>query len=121
MNIKKSNIKEDQAIGAQIRAMRLVRGLTQTELADLVGVKFQQIQKYESGANRVSASRLWQIANVLDVNIVQFFEGCECTRAHIASDVIIDKSSAELCAIYAQLSEKKRGQLIDLANLIAKE
>lgn len=121
MNSKCANKEEDKAIGAQIRAMRLSRGLTQSELADLVGVKFQQIQKYESGANRVAASRLWHIAKVLDVDIAKFFEGCADQRDYLAGEIIVDKSTAELCAIYSGLNEKKRDQLLGLANLIAKE
>ncbi|MFM2423632.1 MAG: hypothetical protein RLZZ70_17 [Candidatus Parcubacteria bacterium] len=49
--------------------------MTQQQLADKAGVKFQQIQKYETGANRVSASRLWDIAEAMDVSVAFFFEG----------------------------------------------
>ena len=49
--------------------------MTQQQLGDIVGIKFQQIQKYETGMNRISASRLWDIAQALDVSISFFFEG----------------------------------------------
>jgi transcriptional regulator with XRE-family HTH domain len=64
----------DQHVGARIRMQRMVRGFSQTELGKAVGVTFQQVQKYENGANRVSASRLQQIANVLKVRPDFFFE-----------------------------------------------
>src|SRR3984885_6447868 len=63
----------DQHVGARIRMQRMVRGLSQTELGKAVGVTFQQVQKYEKGVNRVSASRLQQIANVLKVRPDFFF------------------------------------------------
>ena len=55
--------------------MRTLRGYSQTELATRVGLTFQQVQKYESGANRISASRLWEIAEALDTPIGFFFDG----------------------------------------------
>ena len=65
----------DVHVGKRIRHRRWLVGMTQQQLAEAVGIKFQQIQKYETGANRVSASRLWDIAEALDVDISFFFEG----------------------------------------------
>ena len=59
----------DVHVGKKIRQRRWLTGMTQQRLAELVGIKFQQIQKYETGANRVSASRLWDIADALDVQV----------------------------------------------------
>jgi transcriptional regulator with XRE-family HTH domain len=64
----------DRHVGARIRMQRMVRRLSQTELGNEVGVTFQQVQKYENGVNRVSASRLQQFANVLKVRPDFFFE-----------------------------------------------
>ncbi len=64
----------DIYVGNRVRSRRAQLGLTQTELGDGVGLTFQQIQKYERGANRVSASRLYQFGNILDVSISYFFE-----------------------------------------------
>jgi len=64
----------DIHVGKIIRQIRRDAGMTQQHLAEQVGVKFQQIQKYETGANRVSASRLWEIARVLDTPVHEFFE-----------------------------------------------
>ena len=64
----------DAAVGAKIRVLRVSRGLSQSDLADQIGVTFQQVQKYEKGANRVGASRLSQIADVLGVSVGELFE-----------------------------------------------
>ena len=67
----------DAHVGKRIRHRRWMLGMTQQQLGDGVGIKFQQIQKYETGMNRVSASRLWDIAEVLGVSIGFFFEGLQ--------------------------------------------
>ena len=64
----------DAMVGAKIRMLRVNRGISQTALAESIGVTFQQVQKYEQGADRVGASRLSQIASVLDVSVGEFFE-----------------------------------------------
>src|SRR5579872_3166496 len=65
----------DVAVGQRIRAFRHDANLSQTELADQIGVTFQQLQKYEKGTNRVGAGRLMHIARALDVPITAFFDG----------------------------------------------
>jgi transcriptional regulator with XRE-family HTH domain len=65
----------DTLVGRNIRICRLQRGLTQTALGDHLGVTFQQIQKYENGANRVGASRLSQLAGALGVSLNALFDG----------------------------------------------
>ena len=67
----------DAIIGKRIRAARLARNLSQSDLADAIGVKFQQIQKYETGMNRISASRLFLAAKILHVDIGHFDLGDE--------------------------------------------
>lgn len=64
----------DAMVGAKIRMFRINRGMSQTALAERVGVSFQQVQKYEKGANRVGASRLSQIASVLGITVGELFE-----------------------------------------------
>ncbi|MCC1494780.1 helix-turn-helix domain-containing protein [Cognatishimia sp. F0-27] len=63
----------DATVGARIRQRRLELGLTQTDLAQQISVRFQQVQKYENGQNRVAASRLWQISRALDTPMSYFF------------------------------------------------
>ena len=65
----------DRQIGARIRQRRVALGLTQQQVATMVGVTYQQAQKYESGRNRLSAGRLFNFAQALDVNVAYFFEG----------------------------------------------
>ena len=63
----------DIYVGEKLKERRKLLGLSQTELANMLGISFQQIQKYEKGTNRISASRLVDLSNVLDVNITYFF------------------------------------------------
>ena len=64
----------DAHVGQRIRNRRKELGFTQSKLADALGLTFQQVQKYERGANRVSASKLWEISDVLEVGLTYFFE-----------------------------------------------
>ena len=64
----------DAHVGSRVRARRLILGMSQTALGDALGITFQQVQKYEKGTNRIGASRLQQIADVLEVPISFFFE-----------------------------------------------
>ncbi|MEO0883889.1 MAG: helix-turn-helix transcriptional regulator [Pseudomonadota bacterium] len=63
----------DRLIGTQIRQRRIMMGLTQDQIADALGISYQQVQKYETGSNRVSASRLYEIATLLDTDISWFY------------------------------------------------
>jgi transcriptional regulator with XRE-family HTH domain len=65
----------DRYVGARVRQRRVMLGLTQQQMADLIGVTYQQAHKYEKGINRVAAGRLYQMARVLGVDIGYFFEG----------------------------------------------
>jgi transcriptional regulator with XRE-family HTH domain len=65
----------DSQVGSRMRARRLVLGISQEDLGKAVGVSFQQIQKYEKGANRIGASRLQRLSHALQVPIAYFFEG----------------------------------------------
>ena len=65
----------DRHLGKRLRQRRRSLGLTQQQIAEAVGVRFQQIQKYECGANRISAARLWLLAKALEAPVGAFFEG----------------------------------------------
>src|SRR5919199_187202 len=67
----------DRHVGARVRERRIMLGLTQQQLADLIGVTYQQAHKYERGINRVSAGRLYEIAQVLSVPVGYFYEGIQ--------------------------------------------
>ncbi|MEM7173489.1 MAG: helix-turn-helix domain-containing protein [Pseudomonadota bacterium] len=70
----------DLHVGTQVRARRVLLGLSQEKLADGLGITFQQVQKYERGSNRISASRLFNMARLLDVPITYFFEGMDSNK-----------------------------------------
>jgi transcriptional regulator with XRE-family HTH domain len=70
----------DRHVGTRLRALRIMLGLTQQQLADLIGVTYQQQHKYEKGINRVSAGRLYHIARALGVEAAYFYEGLETGR-----------------------------------------
>ena len=114
----------DQHVGKRIRHRRWLVGMTQQQLADQVGIKFQQIQKYETGANRVSASRLWDISKSLQVDISFFFEGIKGDEVQVEagvapSDVLSDKEALELLRSYYAIPENQRRRLFDLARVLS--
>lgn len=113
----------DVHVGKRIRHRRWLAGMTQQQLAERVGIKFQQIQKYETGANRVSASRLWDIADALDVEVSFFFEGLDTEAADaetgVPSDILGDKEAMELVRSYYSIPENQRRRLFDLARVLS--
>jgi transcriptional regulator with XRE-family HTH domain len=114
----------DVHVGKRIRQRRWMNGTTQQQLAEAVGIKFQQIQKYETGMNRVSASRLWDIANVLTVPVSFFFEGLDQTavltgQGDVPGDVLTDKEALELLRSYYAIPENQRRRLFDLARALS--
>ena len=117
----------DVHVGKRIRQRRWLIGMTQQTLAESVGIKFQQIQKYETGANRVSASRLWDIAEVVGVPVSFFFEGmeavdteAEASRAALApADILGDKEAMELVRSYYAIPEEQRRRLFELARVLS--
>src|SRR6266849_9042510 len=72
---KKSLNLIDKHVGSRVRMRRMMLGISQTKLGDALGLTFQQVQKYEKGTNRISASRLQQSAHILQVPVTFFFEG----------------------------------------------
>ena len=115
----------DVHVGKRIRHRRWMNGTTQQQLAEAVGIKFQQIQKYETGMNRVSASRLWDIANVLGVPVSFFFEGIEGDAlaagrpGDLPGDILTDKEALELLRSYYAIPEQQRRRLFDLARVLS--
>lgn len=93
---KKSPNAVDHHIGLRVRRRRTALGMSQEALGDALGLTFQQVQKYEKGANRIGASRLLQIAGILGVGIEFFFEGLEQAGAQFAPE---QRSMAEFLAI----------------------
>lgn len=115
----------DVHVGKRIRHRRWLVGMTQQQLAEHVGIKFQQIQKYETGANRVSASRLWDIADALSVEVSFFFEGLDNDNAPsresegLPADLLGDKEALDLVRSYYAIPENQRRRLFDLARVLS--
>lgn len=113
----------DANVGKRIRHRRWMVGMTQQQLAEKVGIKFQQIQKYETGMNRVSASRLWDISEALDVPVSFFFEGFEDGEMPEGKaspgDLLADKEAMELVRSYYAIPEEQRRRLFELARSLS--
>lgn len=113
----------DVHVGKRIRHRRWMVGMTQQQLAEHVGIKFQQIQKYETGMNRVSASRLWDISDALGVPVSFFFEGLEggktASDSALPSDILADREALELVRSYYAIPENQRRQLFELARVLS--
>ncbi len=119
----------DVHVGKRIRHRRWMVGMTQQQLGENVGIKFQQIQKYETGMNRVSASRLWDIGQALSVPVSFFFEGLDeevaegmeeaVVPADAKGDLLADKEALELVRSYYAIPENQRRRLFDLARVLS--
>ena len=116
----------DVHVGKRVRHRRWMVGMTQQQLAERVGIKFQQIQKYETGMNRISASRLWDIAHTLSVPVSFFFEGLSGEEvaeleeaAALPGDLLADKEALELVRSYYAIPENQRRRLFDLARVLS--
>jgi transcriptional regulator with XRE-family HTH domain len=82
MIAKKAPNPTDKHVGARVRMRRMMLGMSQEKLGDALDLTFQQVQKYEKGANRIGASRLQQIAHILQVSVSFFFEGAPSVPGH---------------------------------------
>jgi transcriptional regulator with XRE-family HTH domain len=109
----------DRYIGARIRARRIMLGLTQQQMAELVGVTYQQAHKYEKGINRVSAGRLYRIAKALGVEVSYFFEGLQTADRFVLSPQ--QQMLLELARNYVNIPVREhREAVIALARALAK-
>jgi transcriptional regulator with XRE-family HTH domain len=80
--MKKATNTVDKEIGSRVRMRRMLIGMSQEKLGEMLGLTFQQVQKYEKGTNRISVSRLLDIANILGVTIHYFYEGITGAKGH---------------------------------------
>ena len=110
----------DLHVGQRVRQRRWLLGMTQEQLAEKVGIKFQQIQKYETGANRISSSRLWDISEVMDVPASFFFDGLDRIDDREAGkkNILEDKEALDLVRCYYAIPENQRKRLFDLARVL---
>lgn len=111
----------DLHVGKRLRRRRRLLGLTQQNLANEVGIRFQQIQKYECGANRVSAARLFELSEALSVPVQFFYEGLSGSdhdddlEEILAPDVLSKKETMDLVRAYYAMEAGPRKHLLDLA------
>ena len=116
----------DLHLGRRLRRRRRLLGLTQQQLAVQVGIRFQQIQKYECGANRISAARLWELAEALETQVSYFYDGLaeameRQETANGAGEMFSRKETLDLIQAYYQLGERPRRRLLDLAKSLHAE
>lgn len=115
----------EKVIGARLKYFRMSRDVTQTKLARMVGLTFQQIQKYENGTNRISVSRLVDLAKVLEFNVDEFFDDIVDTpdgKARIAPDMVESLAQPESVELNRHFSEidsmHMKRKIVDLVKTI---
>src|SRR5215470_13945198 len=116
----------DRKLGQRVRSRRLEIGMSQERLAELLGVTFQQVQKYEKGVNRIAASRLHDIAASLDMPVARFFEGISGRAAGVAEstkdyidDALATPEGTQLMALFASIkSPKVRRRVVELVKAL---
>jgi len=125
----------DRHVGSRVRMRRMMLGMSQEKLGDALGLTFQQVQKYEKGANRIGASRLQQISQILQVPVSFFFEGVPSPRAEqraeglaeapspaYVSDFLATSDGLALTKAFVRITDAKlRRRIVDLVEQIAGE
>ena len=113
----------DIHVGQRVRQRRWMLGLTQHQLAERVGIRFQQVQKYETGENRMSAGRLFDIAGALGVPVVFFYEGLEggvpeAEGSGGSGRVLADREAIDLVRAFYAMPQAQRRHLFELARTL---
>lgn len=126
----------DEYVGLKLKIKRSALGITQNELGNMIGITFQQIQKYEKGANRIGAGRLYEFATILNVPINYFFDGYKNKNIQdaLSDNKIIynpdksyesnipDKEIITLIKFYSRIKDKKtRNSIVNLARSLSRE
>ncbi len=120
----------DRHVGLRIRLRRKELGVSQERLADSIGLTFQQVQKYERAANRVSASKLWEMARALKTSIGYFYDGLGEPSAEVTPDADRDQvheflmtpEGMELAALFPKIRRARlRRKILELVRELAEE
>jgi transcriptional regulator with XRE-family HTH domain len=132
MKAKKAPNPTDKHVGARVRMRRMMLNMSQEKLGDALGLTFQQVQKYEKGANRIGASRLQQIAHILQVPVSFFFDGAphamgqqptglsEAPSPAYVSDFLATSDGLALTKAFMGIKDAKlRRRIVDLVEQIA--
>ncbi|MFL6797175.1 MAG: helix-turn-helix domain-containing protein [Xanthobacteraceae bacterium] len=133
MAAKKAPNPVDKHVGGRVRLRRMMLSMSQEKLGDALGLTFQQVQKYEKGTNRIGASRLQQISQILQVPVAFFFEGApsvpligpglgEAPSAAYIADFLASSEGLALSKAFMRIKEQKlRRCIVDLVEQIAEE
>lgn len=130
MNDERTANAVDKRIGQKVRTRRLEVSMSQERLAELLGVTFQQVQKYEKGVNRIAASRLFDISSALDVPVAHFFDGLTPARAGVAEgqgesflyDTLSTPEGLQLVSMFASIKNPRvRRRVLDLVRALTEE
>jgi transcriptional regulator with XRE-family HTH domain len=127
---KKAPNPIDKHVGSRVRMRRMMLSMSQEKLGDALGLTFQQVQKYEKGTNRIGASRLQQIAHILQVPVSFFFEGAPHSAGHggmseapspaYVADFLATSDGLSLTKAFMRIkSSKLRRRIVDLVEQIA--
>lgn len=116
----------DTHVGRQLRVLRASRGLTQENLAERIGISYQQLHKYETGANSISASRLYELAKLLSVSPDTFFDGLEGEEVAApvlaaSADSLLSRNQMGLLKYFSNVPEPKRAALLGFIRSMAEE
>ena len=108
----------DIHVGQQLKRMRILRNLTQTDVAQGLKISFQQVQKYELGRNRISASRLFELSHILNVPPAFFFEGLE--NSPNESERALDDEATKIASMFTRIEDARlRTQIRTFINELA--
>jgi len=128
MSDERSASPVDKTIGARVRARRLEIGVSQERLADLIGVTFQQVQKYEKGVNRIAVTRLLEIAHALDCPANMFLENLRGGPSKVRpgktdgfAEALATPGAHELVRTFAAMTPKVRRRVLDLVRAMDEE
>jgi len=119
----------DRRLGQRLRTRRLEIGMSQERLAEILGITFQQVQKYEKGINRIASSRLFDISAALDMSVARFFERIGAAKSKSATDgessihdALATPEGMQLVSLFASIkSQKVRRRVVDLVRSLAGE
>ncbi|MBN8543388.1 MAG: helix-turn-helix transcriptional regulator [Alphaproteobacteria bacterium] len=109
----------DKHVGKQLRVMRAARGLTQEDLSEKLGISYQQLHKYETGANSIAASRLYEIAKLLGVSPDTFFDGLQPTaNIGVPSENLLSREQVVLLKHLNNLPDARRSAVVSFIRSI---
>ena len=120
ITLKDRNESVDHTIGLRVREQRTLKGMSQSALSDVLGITFQQVQKYERGTNRLAASTLVLIADTLDVPVIYFYGADTDAAPAAAPDPIMHRrETLELVRAYYRMPAKVRKHLVRMVRSMA--